>query len=73
MARDKWAEELSEKVEPEWRTEFVRFVTTGKPAPEFESHLDSCQTCQMAAEEAFRITSRGLEMVAEALAADRKK
>ncbi|MBX4205253.1 MAG: hypothetical protein KW788_03680 [Candidatus Doudnabacteria bacterium] len=73
MSDDKWAEKLAEKVEPEQRTEFIRFVTAGESSPEFQSHLDSCQACQAAVEEAVQITSRGLERLAETLAADRNK
>ncbi len=73
MSENEWAEKLAEKVEPDWRAEFVRFVTTGESSSEFRSHLESCQTCQAATEQAIQAVSRGFEALGEALAADRKK
>lgn len=73
MSENKWAEKLAERIESGQRTEFVRFVTTGEASNEFLSHLDSCQICKNANEEAFQITSKQFEALGRILARNRNK
>ena len=57
-------EALTNRVPPEWRSEFKRFVQSGDASKEFFDFLDSDPTCQQAVEEAFAQQAAGFERLA---------
>ncbi len=60
-------EELVDRVAPEWRSAFVRFIETGDADETFLDYLDRDKEMQEAVELAFTAQSQALEGLAHAL------
>ncbi len=58
MNDEEWTQGLAETIEANWRSDFIRLVTTGEASTAFLKHVDSCQKCSDAITEAY---NRGVE------------
>lgn len=58
---DEQLSKLIESIHPEWREEFVRYLTNKEPSPEFLVYFDHDPRCQWLFEQAFRLVDFDLE------------
>lgn len=60
-------QDLSDRVCPELKTNFLRFVNTGEAANEYLVHLEHCHKCNTAVELAFQRQATAFESLARFL------
>lgn len=62
--------EIADKVDAQWRDDFLHFVDTGEATQEFLNNIDNNAALLAAVEKAFRVQAKAVEHIARRLGGD---